>query len=159
MNIPILYSSVIFSIFTIFKKLIDCFFIIGIPITKGNVHFAHNVMNYTRHQCTNTVDQTMLPEIRLIIWTGSNTISNLMFSLFQFEVASQIGVKESLIVALQCIGGAAGNMICVHNVVAASATVGLLGKEGIIIRKALLPMLYYVVFAGILGLIVIYGIR
>jgi len=31
------------------------------------------------------------------------------------------------------VGGAAGNMICIHNVVAASAVVGLLGKEGLLI--------------------------
>jgi lactate permease len=47
-------------------------------------------------------------------------------------------------------------MICVHNVVAASATVGLLGKEGALIRKTLIPMTYYVVFGGILGLIGLY---
>jgi lactate permease len=50
-------------------------------------------------------------------------------------------------------GGAAGNMIAVHNVVAASATVGLVGKEGVLIRKTIIPMLYYLVFAGTLGLL------
>lgn len=53
---------------------------------------------------------------------GSNTISNMMFSLFQFSTAEQIGLGAAgagLVVALQAIGGAAGNMICVHNVVAA----------------------------------------
>ncbi len=43
------------------------------------------------------------------------------------------------------------NMICVHNVVAASATVGLLGKEGSMIRKTLIPMSWYALFAGSLG--------
>lgn len=87
---------------------------------------------------------------------GSNTISNMMFSLLQFSVAEKIAVTPAVVVALQAIGGAAGNMICVHNVVAASATVGLLGKEGAIIRMTLLPMTYYVVFGGILGLIGLY---
>ena len=86
---------------------------------------------------------------------GSNTISNMMFSLFQHGVADQIGVSGSLIVALQAVGGAAGNMICVHNVVAACATVGLVGVEGKLIRWALIPMTYYVVFAAILGFIAI----
>ena len=70
---------------------------------------------------------------------GSNTVSNMMFSLFQFGVGTRIGADPTWIVALQAIGGAAGNMICVHNVVAASATVGLINKEGAIIRKTLLP--------------------
>ncbi|MCA8996839.1 MAG: L-lactate permease, partial [Planctomycetaceae bacterium] len=50
---------------------------------------------------------------------GSNTMSNMMFSLFQFEMGERIGFDPTWIVALQAVGGAAGNMICVHNVVAA----------------------------------------
>ena len=89
---------------------------------------------------------------------GSNTISNMMFSLFQFGMAEKIGVTASVVVALQAVGGAAGNMICVHNVVAASATVGLLGKEGSMIRKTLIPMSWYALFAGALGLVMLYGL-
>ena len=79
---------------------------------------------------------------------GSNTISNMMFSLFQFDVGQRIGVDPSWVVALQAVGGAAGNMICVHNVVAASAVVGLLGKEGLVIRKTLVPFVYYALLTG-----------
>ncbi len=89
---------------------------------------------------------------------GSNTISNMMFSLFQFGVADNIGVTPSTIIALQAIGGAAGNMICVHNVVAASAAAGLVGREGTLIRKTMIPTLYYIVFAGGLGFIFLYGV-
>lgn len=89
---------------------------------------------------------------------GSNTVSNMMFSLFQFATAEGIGLDArgaAIVVALQAVGGAAGNMICVHNVVAASATVGLVGQEGDLIRKALIPMAYYVFAAGALGMAVI----
>ncbi len=82
---------------------------------------------------------------------GSNTVSNMMFALFQYDVGAQIGVDPTWIVALQAVGGAAGNMICVHNVVAASAVVGLVGKEGIVIRKTLLPFVYYALLLGALG--------
>lgn len=82
---------------------------------------------------------------------GSNTFSNMMFSLFQFGVGERIGVDPSWVVALQAVGGAAGNVICVHNVVAAAATVGLLGREGTIIRRTLVIFLYYALFAGALG--------
>ncbi len=85
---------------------------------------------------------------------GSNTISNMMFSLFQFEVGTQIGADPTLIVALQAVGGAAGNMICVHNVVAASAVAGLFGKEGDILRKTFWPFFYYALLTGVVGLIV-----
>ncbi|SEM59887.1 lactate permease [Mesobacillus persicus] len=82
---------------------------------------------------------------------GSNTVSNMMFSLFQYDVGTQIGVDPTWIVALQAVGGAAGNMICVHNVVAASAVVGLMGKEGDVIRKTIFPFVYYALLLGSLG--------
>jgi lactate permease len=87
---------------------------------------------------------------------GSNTISNMMFSLFQFEVGQRIGVDPTWIVALQAVGGAAGNTICVHNVVAASAVVGLIGKEGMIIRKTILVFVYYALFSGALGYAIVW---
>ncbi|TLF48171.1 L-lactate permease [Halomonas urmiana] len=87
---------------------------------------------------------------------GSNTVSNLMLSDFQFNVAQQLGVSTAMMVALQAVGAAAGNMIAIHNVVAASATVGLLGREGETIRKTILPTLYYLVAAGALGLVAFY---
>jgi lactate permease len=83
---------------------------------------------------------------------GSNTFSNMMFSLFQFATALKTAAVPGVVVALQAVGGAAGNMICVHNVVAASAVVGLLGREGQIIRKTLLPMIYYLIMAAIVGI-------
>ncbi len=86
---------------------------------------------------------------------GSNTVSNMMFSLFQFGVASQIDVPQSIIVALQAVGGAAGNMITVHNVVAAAAVVGLMDREGEIIRKTLIPLTYYLIMAGIIGTVLV----
>ena len=89
---------------------------------------------------------------------GSNTVSDLMFSLFQYGVADRIGVSHLVILGLQALGGAAGNMITVHNVVAASATVGLVGREGLLIRRTIYPMLYYVIAAGLLGLLFSYVI-
>jgi len=84
---------------------------------------------------------------------GSNTVSNLMFSLFQFGVAERLAMPSNIIVAMQAVGAAAGNMIAIHNVVAASATVGLLGQEGNILRKTIIPTLYYVLFVGLMGLL------
>lgn len=82
---------------------------------------------------------------------GSNTVSNLMFSSFQFSTAQQIGAATEVVVAAQAVGAAAGNMISVHNIVAAAATVGLIGREGPLIRKTILPMTYYVIATGILA--------
>jgi len=87
---------------------------------------------------------------------GSNTVSNLMFSAFQYGVAERLAMSTMMIVALQAVGAAAGNMIAIHNVVAASATVGLLGKEGATLRKTILPTIYYLLVIGILGMLAIY---
>ncbi len=87
---------------------------------------------------------------------GSNTVSNMMLSQFQFGVAENLGISTALIVAVQAIGAAAGNMVAIHNVVAASATVGLLGREGTTLRKTVWPTLYYVLFTGLIALLAIY---
>jgi lactate permease len=90
---------------------------------------------------------------------GANTVSNLMFSAFQHGVAARLAISSSMVVAIQAVGGAAGNMIAIHNVVAASATVGLLGREGATLRKTILPALYYMILIGVLGLIAVYVLR
>ncbi len=87
---------------------------------------------------------------------GSNTVSNMMLSQFQFGVADALGISTAFMVALQAVGAAAGNMIAIHNVVAASATVGLLDQEGETLRKTVIPTIYYCVVAGIIGLIGMY---
>ncbi len=90
---------------------------------------------------------------------GSNTVSNMMFSQFQFEVAQTLTISSAVVVALQAVGAAAGNMIAIHNVVAASATVGLLGREGATLRKTIIPTTYYLIVTGLIGLFAIYGLK
>ena len=78
-------------------------------------------------------------------------VSNLMFSMFQFGVAKSLQIPGAMVVALQAVGAAAGNMVAIHNVVAASATVGLLGREGETLKRTILPTIYYLVVVGLLG--------
>ncbi len=87
---------------------------------------------------------------------GSNTVSNMMLAQFQFGVADALGISTAFIVALQAVGAAAGNMIAIHNVVAASATVGLLDQEGEILRKTIIPTIYYCIVVGIIGVVGMY---
>jgi len=89
---------------------------------------------------------------------GSNTVSNLMFSAFQYGVAERLAMSTVMIVALQAVGAAAGNMVAIHNVVAASATVGLLGREGSTLRKTIIPTVYYLIVVGLLGLLAVHGL-
>ncbi|MBI2107748.1 L-lactate permease [Candidatus Woesearchaeota archaeon] len=87
---------------------------------------------------------------------GSNTVSNLLFGAFQHETALALGLPPLIILALQAVGGAVGNMIAIHNIIAASATVGLHGEEGRIIRINLIPAFIYALLAGIIGLILVF---
>ena len=87
---------------------------------------------------------------------GSNTISNMTFAEFQYLAALKIEADPGWVTALQAVGGAAGNVICIHNVVAASAVVGMVGREGSVIRKTFLPFAGYALFAGSLGYAVIW---
>ncbi|MCA9062402.1 MAG: L-lactate permease [Planctomycetaceae bacterium] len=87
---------------------------------------------------------------------GSNTVSNMMFSLFQFDVGLQLNVDPLWIVALQAVGGAAGNTICVHNVVAASAVARMSGCEGTVIRRTLPIFVWYALLTGGIGYSVVW---
>ena len=92
--------------------------------------------------------------------SGSNTVSNTLFAPIQFETATILGISQVLIVALQCMGGAIGNMICVHNIVAVCATAGTNGEEGRLIRTNILPCLIYaMIVAIIVGIFLAAGIN
>lgn len=77
--------------------------------------------------------------------SGSNAVSNLLFTNLQFETAQNLGLSQVLVVASQIVGGAVGNIICINNIVAACATVGISGKEGKIIRTNIVPTIIYTV--------------
>jgi len=79
--------------------------------------------------------------------SGSNTVSNTLFANLQFQTAQLLEMSPIIIVALQNIGGAAGNMICVNNIVSVCATTGTGGNEGRIIRMNILPCLIYCAIA------------
>lgn len=89
-------------------------------------------------------------------FSGSNTVSNLLFSGLQYEAATLVGLNTQVIVALQNVGGAIGNMICINNIVAVCATVGLLGKgEGRLLTYDLLPCLFYTILAAGIGILLL----
>ena len=86
--------------------------------------------------------------------SGSNTVSNTLFSSLQFETATMVAIPQVCIVALQNLGGAIGNMICVNNVVSATATTGTVGNEGKIIKTNALPCFIYCVLVVVVMFIV-----
>ncbi len=83
--------------------------------------------------------------------TGSNTVSDLLFAEFQWGVAQQLELPRQIIVAAQAVGGAMGNMVCIHNIVAVCAVTGLIGREGMILKRTFWPFLLYGVVVGIIA--------
>lgn len=75
--------------------------------------------------------------------SGSNTVSMTLFTNLQYETANALSLPAVLIVAMQCVGGAVGNMVCINNSVAACATIGTTGREGTLIKINALPMVVY----------------
>jgi len=86
---------------------------------------------------------------------GSNTVSNIMFGPFQLSTATEAGIPVIPILALQTVGGAAANMIGIHSVVAALTTVGLIGKEGLVIRKNIFISILYGLLVGMVAWIMV----
>ena len=86
-------------------------------------------------------------------FSGSNTVSNLTFGGIQHSIAVSSGLNVNLTLALQSVGGAMGNMICLNNIIAVCSILGITQAEGKIIRKTVLPMLVYGAIAAGMALI------
>lgn len=86
-------------------------------------------------------------------FSGSNTVSNLTFGGIQHSIAQATGLSVTLILALQSIGGAMGNMTCLNNIIAVCSVTNTADQEGKILRKTIIPMVIYGVIAAIVALI------
>ncbi|MDY5956120.1 L-lactate permease [Frisingicoccus sp.] len=90
--------------------------------------------------------------------SGSATVSNTLFSTLQYAAAVRLGLPTMLILAMQVLGGAMGNMVCVNNIVSACATCGTIGSEGRLMRSNVIPCLIYATLTIlILGGLIIAG--
>lgn len=88
--------------------------------------------------------------------SGSNTVSNMLFSNLQYSVADNLGISHVIIVSLQNVGGSLGNMINIQKIITACAVVGLMGVEGLIIKRSTIPMIFALLVTGIVGLILVF---
>ncbi len=85
-------------------------------------------------------------------FSGSNTVSNLMFAGIQKSIAESLGLNVPLVLALQSVGGAMGNMVCINNIVAVCSILGILNMEGYIIKRTFVPMFIYGIIAAVVGI-------
>ncbi len=90
-------------------------------------------------------------------FSGSNTVSNLTFAPIQASIAVTLDLDRATILAMQNAGGAMGNMVCIHNIVAVGAVLGLSEKRqpnsapsgvAAVLRLTARPLLIYVLIAA-----------
>lgn len=84
--------------------------------------------------------------------TGSATISNLMFGGILQSLSINSGFAISLILSLQMVGAAAGNIISLADVLPALTVVNIRGQEIKVIKQVIIPCLIYVTIASLIGL-------
>ena len=82
--------------------------------------------------------------------TGSATASNILFTELQVAAAERVALPTAALVAAQGVGSAIGNVVAPHNIIAGSATVGLAGQEGRVLRLTLGWAAIYTLGAGAL---------
>lgn len=87
--------------------------------------------------------------------TGSSTVSTLTMSPIQYSIALDAGLPTNLVLAQQVSGAAAGNMVAVHNIVAASTVVGIHHQEGHVIRRVAPAVAIYLAL-GVVGTLTVY---
>jgi L-lactate transport len=91
--------------------------------------------------------------------SGSDTASNILFGNLQVAAAHQIGVRPVLLAATNSSGAVCGKMISPQNIAVGVTTVGLVGKEGDVLRST---FWHSIVFAGVISLLAFaqaYGLK
>src|SRR5215475_7900928 len=87
-------------------------------------------------------------------FSGSATVSNLTFAGIQDSIAHALGFERTSILALQSVGAAMGTIVSISNIVAVCSILGLANQEGLILKRAGIPLVIYGLVAGLSGLII-----
>ncbi len=87
--------------------------------------------------------------------SSSNVSSNILFGQFQSATAALTGFNVAVILAAQTAGAALGCMISPSKVMLGATTAGVVGQEGVIIRKLLGVAVLCAVLTG--GLVMLFG--
>lgn len=119
---------------------------------SGNISILHHIAsNFTAGSL-----HVLAPVIGAFgsFLTGSATVSNLMFGGILQTTSVSLGLKASIILSLQLVGAAAGNMISLADILPGLAVVGLSGKERQVFRNVIIPCVLYVLLSGFVGLVI-----
>jgi lactate permease len=81
-------------------------------------------------------------------FSGSATISNLTFGGIQNSIAGRLNLDRTVVLGMQSVGAAMGNMVCLNNIVAVCSILGITNREGPILKRTVIPMLLYGIIAA-----------
>ncbi|WP_291402184.1 L-lactate permease [Acidaminobacter sp.] len=80
--------------------------------------------------------------------TSSNMSSNILFGEFQQMTAKLLNLDMSLILGAQTAGGAIGSTIAPSKIILGTTTVGVLGQEGLVLKKIIVWAILSATFVG-----------
>ncbi len=86
--------------------------------------------------------------------TGSTTVSNIVFSTSQLEIANILSFNSEVILSLQHSGATIGNAICLFNIIAAGSVAGI-KDENKILKLVIKPSLVAGLTIGLCGFILL----
>src|SRR5574340_641582 len=100
----------------------------------------------------------MSPFIGLLgsFMTGSNTNSNIVFAGLQKQTADLLKISPAIILAAQTTGGAIGGMLAPARIIVGCSTAGLVGKEGLVLRRT---FVYGLIMTALIGVVVYFLVR
>ncbi len=81
--------------------------------------------------------------------TGSDTSSNILFGKLQATVADQIGADKGWLAAANTAGATGGKIISPQSIAVATTACNQQGQEGVILKRAIVFALVYIIIAGI----------
>jgi len=147
-----------------FKVAFEPFLTIAIisAMIQLMVNSGQNISGYNSilQIIANNFKTFLLPLIAPIIGafgsflTGSATVSNIMFGDILQSTSLVIGLNGAIILSLQLVGAAAGNMISLADILPAQAVVGIRGQEREIIKQVIVPCAIYFLLVGIIGMLI-----
>lgn len=88
--------------------------------------------------------------------TGSNTNSNVLFGLLQLRTAQRLSLPAFIILAGQTAGASLASTLAPAKIVVGTSTTGLVGKEGLILKK-LFP--FVIIEVLLISIMVYFGVQ
>lgn len=149
--VPTIVKSSLSSVKLTFVALFGAFVMVKLMMLTTSVDgqvTVQSMVNKIGTVFSSSLGQYWLPFASYLgaigaFFSGSNTVSNLTFGSIQEEIAKQINYPVTTVLALQSIGGAMGNMICLNNIIAVCSVTAVVNQEGYIIKKTFVPMFIY----------------